>query len=253
MVKHFGKLEPIEEIHATQYNHEHFLANHLGNNKPLVIRNALNTFDTSTAYQNWSLEYLTKHCGDNKIHVRRNTVADAYKTGKAYFAEEVEFKSYVSDLLQQNELSKNSYMAVQNLRKAFPQIYEELKVPPFVGKLHGGPFLWIARAGHYEYCHMDPDDNVLSVFSGRKLVRLYGCDVSAMKPNKLGSNGRTIQSQIDCDKENLDVSAEEFERFKDLTCWYCLLKEGDLLYFPAFWWHQVSTPELTISVSIKRE
>lgn len=31
---------------------------------------------------------------------------------------------------------------------------------------------------------------------------------------------------------------------------YCLLKEGDILYFPAFWWYQVSTPELTISVNM---
>ena len=60
-----------------------------------------------------------------------------------------EFKSYVSDLMAQNEQSRNSYMAVQNLRKAFPQILDEVKVAPFVEKLHGGPFLWIARAGTF--------------------------------------------------------------------------------------------------------
>ena len=30
---------------------------------------------------------------------------------------------------------------------------------------------------------------------------------------------------------------------------YIFLKEGDLLYFPAFWWHQVKSPELTISIN----
>lgn len=157
----------------------------------------------------------------------------------------------MDDLLAGNERCRNSYMAVQNLRKAFPQVLDELKVAPFVQKLHGGPFLWIARAGHYEYCHLDPDDNVLSVYRGRKLVRLYGCDVDSMKPNKLGSNGRTIQSQIDCDKsvDQLDLTDKEFQKFKANTCHYCVLKEGDLLYFPAFWWHQVSTPVNTVSVN----
>ena len=71
-----------------------------------------------------------------------------------------------------------------------------------------------------------------------------------MKPNKLGSNGRTIQSQIDCDLNNVEnLSPEEFERFKENTCQYCCLRDGDLLYFPAFWWHQVTTPVLTISVN----
>ena len=108
--------------------------------------------------------------------------------------------------------------------------------------------------GHYEYCHMDPDDNVLSVYKGRKLVRLYGCNTHSMKPNKLGSNGRTIQSQIDCDLNNLDnLTQDELESFKANTCQYCCLGDGDLLYFPAFWWHQVTTPVLTTSFSVTAE
>ena len=38
-----------------------------------------------------------------------------------------------------------------------------MPVPPLVGKLHAGPFMWIAPKGHYEYCHMDPDDNFLLI------------------------------------------------------------------------------------------
>jgi hypothetical protein len=96
---------------------------------------------------------------------------------------------------------------------------------------------------------MDPDDNVLAVYRGRKLVRLYGCDVHKMKPNKLGSNGRTIQSQINCDSDEPGLTAEELNNYQSVTCNYCILRDGDLLYFPAFWWHQVTTPELTISVN----
>ena len=41
IVKHFGKLEQIEEIHASQYDHDHFMKNYMGNNRPLLIRQAL--------------------------------------------------------------------------------------------------------------------------------------------------------------------------------------------------------------------
>jgi hypothetical protein len=254
VIKHFGRINPIDQIDANQFDQEYFLSNYFKQNKPLVIRNYLSKFDCGTAYQNWTLDYLANKCGNNKVHVRRNTVAEDYKTGKAYFAQEATFKSYIDDLIQENKRSKNSYLAVQNLKKAFPQIADEIKLEPLIfhQKLHAGPFLWIARSGHYEYTHQDPDDNALIVLKGQKLVRLYGCNVYSMKPNELGSKGRTIQSQIDCDKDydQLDLSEDEFEKFKNTECNYCLLEAGDILYFPAFWWHQVKSPELTISINI---
>ena len=250
IVKHIGKLTQIEEIDASDYDKETFLIKYLRNNKPLVIRNALKKFDCGSAYQNWSLDYLNEKCGDNQVYVRRNTMQDGYKTGKAYQVQSITFKSYVSDLIQENERSKNSYLAVQNLRKAFPQIANELKMPDFVEKLHAGPFLWIARGGHYEYTHMDPDDNMLMVLRGQKLVRLYGCDIVSMKPNDLGSKGRTLQSQVNCFSIAQNINESDLARFKETECSYCLLNEGDLLYFPAFWWHQVTSPVQTISVNV---
>jgi hypothetical protein len=236
-LKHLGKLLPIDEINATEFNPDTFRSNYFLNNRPLVIRDALKTLDFGTAFSNWSLDYLHDKCGTNKVYVRRNTNDENYRQGKAYLVQEIEFKSYVKDLIEGNQTAKNSYLAVQNLKKAFVQINDDLKLPAdIVEKLHAGPFLWIARKDHYEYTHMDPDDNLLMVIRGRKLVRLYGCDVYAMNPNELGSKGRTIQSQIDCDnfsKNNL--SDELMEKFKNTNCYYCLLKEGDCLYFPAFW------------------
>lgn len=236
VIKHVGPLMPIDEIHASSFDPVEFKQKYFLNNRPLVVRDGLKVMDFGSAYNNWSLDYLVEKCGSNRVYVRRNTIDENYRTGKAYLVQEIEFKSYISDLKMENNVSKNSYLAVQNLKKAFPQINDELNLPQtVVEKLHAGPFLWIARRGHYEYTHMDPDDNLLAVLRGRKLVRLYGCDVHAMNPNELGSKGRTIQSQIDCD----DFSKLEDEtirnKFENTTCHYCLLKEGDFLYFPAFW------------------
>eukprot|EP00794_Sanderia_malayensis_P014874 gene14874-16420_t len=116
----------------------------------------------------------------------------------------MKFENYIENIMRNSKKSKGSYMAVQNIKQAFPQLQDELPIPEFVGKMHAGPFLWIAKQDHYEFCHFDPDDNLLIVLNGRKRVRLFGCNLKSMYPNKLGSKGRTIQSQVFCDDPNLE-------------------------------------------------
>ena len=67
VLNHIGEIVPIEEIDAKDFNNELFRQNYLKNNKPLVIRNALNVFDCGSAFKNWSLDYLSKKCGLNKV------------------------------------------------------------------------------------------------------------------------------------------------------------------------------------------
>ena len=49
-----------------------------------------------------------------------------------------------------------------------------------------------------------------------------------MYPNKLGSKGRTIQSQINCDDPQENLPENIIQKFKSTKCTYCLLKEGDM-------------------------
>ncbi len=44
--------------------------------------------------------------------------------------------------------------------------------------------MWIAPAGHFEYLHIDPDDNFLCIVSGSKRVRLFSPGTSPWKQNK---------------------------------------------------------------------
>ncbi len=163
----------------------------------------------------WTLLELKKQVGLNVINVRRKTNLEEYKVGQKYDIEKMKFEDYIDNILKDNKKSKGSYMAVQNIKQAFPQLQDDVLVPEFVGKMHAGPFLWIAKEGHYEFCHFDPDDNCLIVLNGRKKVRLYGCQLDPMYPNKLGSKGRTIQSQVFCD----DPDLKEFPQFENVSCY----------------------------------
>ena len=62
------------------------------------------------------------------------------------------------------------------------------------------------------------------MITGQKRVHLYGCDLSPMYPNALGSKGRTIQAQVNCDNPDL----EKFPLFKTATCYYCDLGPGEM-------------------------
>ena len=118
------------------------------------------------------------------------------------------------------------------------------------GKLHLGPYMWVALKNHYEFCHYDPDDNFLIMVQGRKQIRLFGYDhLDSLYPNPMGSYGKTIQSQVDLDH----VDKERFPSFVEdstLHCQHCVLYPGEMLFIPAFYWHQVTALDTGISINM---
>lgn len=179
-----------------------FEINYLNAEKPVLIRN----YTKNWKALQWNLQNLKEKAGHNEVFVRKNTSQDSYKVGKKYNIQSMLFSKYIDNMLKENETSHDSYLAVQNIRKALPELSEDIEIPKYVRKLHGGPFLWLARKGHYEFCHFDPDDNILIVLSGQKKVKLFPAkEISKMYPNPLGSKGKTIQSRVDCDQPDYDL------------------------------------------------
>lgn len=233
-----NQVQTVEELSL-----EDFKEHYLNGEKPVLIRK----YTKKWKALEWSLESMKAKSGHNTVFVRRNTSQEAYKVGKQYNIQSMLFSDYIDNMIADNKTSKSSYLAVQNIRKALPELCDDIEVPEYVGKLHGGPYLWIARQGHYEFCHFDPDDNILVVLSGQKKVKLFPAnEIDKMYPNPLGSKGRTIQSRVNCD----DPDYNQFPKFKNVRCYECTVNAGDMLYFPAFWWHQVTSTELTISVNM---
>ena len=202
------KTFPITRMDRTDV--EEFKSEYLQGRKPLILTG----FAKNWPAFNWTLHNLKEMAGENVINVRRNTNIEDYKVGQKYNIEKMKFAEYINNITQNNKKSKSSYMAVQNIKQAFPQLEDQIHVPEFVEKMHAGPFLWIANKGHYEFCHFDPDDNCLVVLNGRKKVMLFGSDLNSMYPNKLGSKGRTIQSQVCIDEPDL----KRFPNFQHAKC-----------------------------------
>lgn len=143
----------------------------------------------------------------------------------------------------------NFYLAVQNVKRVLPELEADISpLPPYVQKLHMGPFLWIAPGEHYEYTHFDPDDGMLFVVSGEKRLKLFHYEyLDHMYPNPLGSKGRTIQSTVDVEASPQNLQHQPL--FSQVTCDVGTLRAGDCLFIPAFYWHQVTSDPRTISIN----
>ena len=64
---------------------------------------------------------------------------------------------------------------------------------------------------------------------GRKQVRLFGLNcLENLYPNPLGSQGKTIQSQVNLDHPNL----EQCPLFESADCSYTILQPGEMLFIP---------------------
>ena len=72
VLTHIGELVPIDECEANKLDLKSFKDNHLKENRPLVIRNALSYFNCGNAFKDWSLDYLNEKCGSNKVYVTNN-------------------------------------------------------------------------------------------------------------------------------------------------------------------------------------
>jgi len=67
-----------------------------------------------------------------------------------------------------------------------------------------------------------------------------------MYANPLGSLGKTVQSQVDCDRPDLG----KHPNFAHAKCQWTVLRKGEMLFIPAFFWHQVSALETGISLNV---
>nr|VFK07865.1 MAG: Cupin-like domain-containing protein [Candidatus Kentron sp. LPFa] len=95
--------------------------------------------------------------------------------------------------------------------------------------------------------HYDDEDNVYVVIDGEKDILLFDiADFAAMYPhndNRLPDFSRVSLSHIDY---------EQYPLIEAVTCYRARLRAGDMLYMPAYWWHEVRSVGRSIAVSYIR-
>ena len=124
---------------------EVFQKEHLRKHQPCIIRNC----SKNLKIQRWTIDYIKEKCGSNQVFCRWKTDSDKYKSGIEYQVRKTTVGEYIDDLKSKHPRSKNSYLAVQNVKHMLPQLEPDIDLPPYIQNLHSGPFVWIAKQGHY--------------------------------------------------------------------------------------------------------
>ncbi|MCR9073192.1 MAG: cupin-like domain-containing protein [Alphaproteobacteria bacterium] len=239
--------EPLAiEERTTLPTAEEFRREYVARSRPLVIRGGIRDWP---AFRDWTPEFLAGKVGENEVNVQQSPTGifglDPEKGGPRYQEISTTLGEYVWTMMDAEDDGIRYYVQRVNIPDRLPELMEDFAVPDYVDASKVYLInLWLGPAGNVTTLHYDTPNNFLAQVRGRKRLkmfspwqarRLYPCRSKAYN-----------MSQVNIEAPDLD----RFPRFKDVTMHEVEIEEGDLLFIPTYWWHQVYSLTAGISVNI---
>ncbi|XP_041481825.1 uncharacterized protein LOC121428994 [Lytechinus variegatus] len=181
----------------------------------------------------------------------------------------VKFSEFL-DLIQNSSNAKKSerdkdqprvsiYLEYSSIPSHFPKLEEDVEDPPYIQDVLDRRHLniWLSDGDTLGKLHFDPFDNFLCQLRGRKELTLFephnntqlyeahipeallGFDPATQRfrRKKLMDSTSMVMSPVDIK----DPDYKRFPEFAEARPLNCTLTEGDILFMPAFWWHEVQS------------
>ncbi|KAI8480976.1 hypothetical protein Bbelb_390800 [Branchiostoma belcheri] len=224
-MKRFGAHRPpdfiVEEL-PYMIAPEDFHALYVSKHKPVVIKGAAKYWP---AYTKWTDEYLLQKWGDVTFNM------ETKDDDKVNLPPSKKLKDFLK-VYQERDL----YL----VDEVHPEMREDVILPlclrceEMCTKFFVS-YYWHSSGNTSSTLHIDTDENLLCVIRGSKKAILvspvYSNDLYADDANLLGV------SPVPADK----VDLEKFPRVMNVHYQQANMEEGDCLYLPQMWWHQVDS------------
>lgn len=158
----------------------------------------------------------------------------------------------------------SAYLEYSSIRNYFPELEGDISE---VGFLDDKMMLrhlniWLSDGNTLGKLHFDPFDNFLCMIDGTKELllfephdnhQLYESHIPeaeySVNKTTLKFQRRRLMESTSMVMSPVDIRQPDFERFplfKDARPLNCTIHEGDVLFMPSFWWHEVqSYPDKT--------
>ncbi|GGK48861.1 cupin-like domain-containing protein [Salinarimonas ramus] len=225
---------------------EEFRTRYAARSKPVVFRGGIRDWP---AFREWTPEYLAEKVGGNEINVQQSPTGifglDPEKGGPRFEEVKTTLGAYVHSMMNITEGDIRYYVQRVNIPEKLPELKDDFSLPSYVDAAKVYLInLWMGPAGNVTTLHYDTPNNFLAQVRGRKRLkmfspwqarRLYPCRSKAYN-----------MSRVNIDAPDL----ERFPRFADAQMYEVEIEEGDLLFIPTYWWHQVYSETAGISVNI---
>jgi lysine-specific demethylase 8 len=212
-----------------------FRADCYDRNKPCVIR-GLAEQKRYKVFE-WSAEYFKNVLGNTPVPVI------ATETGWLSYERDVTAMPY-DEFVERSfgsSRSRDVLYYFKNPTKLLPPGHDDSASIEVLGKYVAKALmrnLWISPGGITVGLHYDHAENFNFQLRGEKVFTLYPPGVRAYYPMPMFSQTAHI-SRVFRDGPNPDLS--RYPRFDPSKAVRIDLRAGDVLYLPAYWWHQVES------------
>lgn len=221
---------------------------------PVLIPKA---FIDTKAVELWTPKYLASLLGSKEVIVGRShdgvhrlDPKKGMPKGGEYI---MLFGDYIEKITSQDEEAKTLYLQQAHIHELMPSLLTDvdLIVKTFKDFSFGYPQFWVGTRHSLVPLHYDQPNNFLIQIYGEKRVLLFSPKQSKylyMQPfNSRIVHTSQIDTFIDVNKPNLS----KFPKLQNAKLIEVVLKAGDVLYIPPYWWHQVQGLSLNISVTYR--
>jgi len=253
---------------------EEFYKGYLEPCRPVIIEvpGGLSTLGWNTS--NWTEDYLISKVGDLMINVEKKITDEGF--GRRSDKLQMPFPEFLGHIFHANLTDPNRdlyYLNLQNIefgsivQPPLTLLSEDWYIPPFfLSRPTTAANLWIGASdpttGSKSGLHHDYGDNLYVLIKGRKKVRLFSpADSFNVYPmgtiNYVTKNGQhsfcwhpdNHWSQLNLNLPEEQVKAQ-WPRYSDANPLECTVEEGEMLFIPNGWWHQVTSYGIHMAINV---
>ncbi|HEU4886739.1 MAG TPA: cupin-like domain-containing protein [Thermoanaerobaculia bacterium] len=215
---------------------------------PAIVTDA--TADWGMSGQ-WSPEYLLSLIGAKPVTVSISANGkfsydpSGKKTSDSFSEQTMSFAEAARQIATE-ESGRQLYVMQQSIPLKFPELMREIRVPQWVPNVNETSInLWFGRSS-VTPLHYDATNNFFAQQYGEKHFTIFSPgDTPHVYPHPIDSKMAHLSS---VDLDNPDLRAHpNFSLARPIRF---TVHPGELLFLPAFWWHQVRSPGVSTSVSI---
>lgn len=204
-------------------------------NRPVIVR-GLAQADPRLIFS-WSAEYFRAVLQDAIVPVIEST------SGFLSFERNMRNMPYREFVARSfgPQRDEGRYYYFMNSTRLLPEGHDDSSALTILGEYVSRSQLrnlWISRAGVTVGLHFDHAENLNFQLRGDKIFDLYPPGVREYYPMPMFSQTAHISRVF---RAGLNPDLRSFPLFDPLRVVRARLREGDALYLPAYWWHQVQS------------
>jgi jumonji domain-containing protein 7 len=163
---------------------------------------------------------------------------------RAFSEQEMDF-AQAARLIAGNDANRGIYVMQQSLSQSLPELLDDIRVPEWISQFPNPDInLWFGR-GTTSPLHYDNSHNLFAQLQGEKHFTIFSPDDTEYLYAYPPDVAMAHLSNVDVDQPDL----EKYPEYTKASALRFVVKPGDLLYLPAFWWHHVRSTGIAISVN----